>query len=88
VSSKMPGRITGAFPDVRYADTEGVSIAYSVRGQGPLDLVVVPGNLAGILSCTVDPFMESWLARMAGFARVIQLDRRGGADLCGSSTWT
>jgi len=69
--------VTGVFPDVRYTDAEGVSIAYCVRGDGPLDLLLVPGNLASVLSCTVDPFVESWLARLAGFARVIQLDRRG-----------
>jgi class 3 adenylate cyclase len=77
VSSDWPERAVGVFPDVRYADAEGVAIAYSVRGDGPLDLVVVPGSLASVLSCTVDPFVESWLARLAGFARVIQLDRRG-----------
>ena len=73
----MSGRGAGVFPEVRYADAQGVSIAYSVRGEGPLDLVLVPGNLAGILTCTVDPFVERWLARSARFARVIQLDRRG-----------
>jgi class 3 adenylate cyclase/pimeloyl-ACP methyl ester carboxylesterase len=77
MAGDSPGRVTGAFPDVRYADADGVSIAYCVRGNGPLDLVLVPGNLASALSCTVDPFIESWLARLAGFSRVIQLDRRG-----------
>ena len=77
MSGDSPGRATGAFPDVRYADADGVSIAYSVRGDGPLDLVMVPGNLSGILSCTVDPDVETWLVKLARFARVIQLDRRG-----------
>ena len=53
--TETSGLATGGFPDVRYADADGVSIAYSVRGNGPFDLVMVPGNLAGILTCTVDP---------------------------------
>ena len=68
MSGDSPGRATGAFPDVRYADADGVSIAYSVRGDGPLDLVMVPGNLSGILSCTVDPDVETWLVKLARFA--------------------
>jgi class 3 adenylate cyclase len=71
------GRATGAFPDVHFADADGVSIAYSVRGSGPLDLFMVPGNLSGLLTCTVDPHVEAYLAKLARFARVIQLDRRG-----------
>ena len=77
VRDGTPERATGAFPDVRYADADGVSIAYSVRGSGPLDLVLVPGNLAGILSCTVDFAVEAHLAKLERFARVIKLDRRG-----------
>ena len=38
------------FPEVRYADAEGVSIAYSVRGDGPVDLVRIPGLMSGILA--------------------------------------
>ena len=28
---------------IRYADSEGVSIAYSTIGEGPIDLIFVPG---------------------------------------------
>ncbi len=77
MAREASARLTGEFPDVRYADADGVSIAYSVRGDGPLDLVLVPGNLAGILTCTVDPEAERHFANLARFARVIQLDRRG-----------
>ncbi len=77
MAGDSPGWVTGAFPDVRYADADGVSIAYSVRGDGPLDLVMVPGNLAGILSCIVDPQAEAHFAKLERFARVIQIDRRG-----------
>src|SRR5205814_7449783 len=77
VASDSPRRATGVFPEVRYADADGVSIAFSVRGDGPLDLVMVPGNLSGILSCMVDPDVEAWLVKLARFARVIRLDRRG-----------
>lgn len=29
--------------ETHYADSEGVSIAFQVHGDGPLDLVLVPG---------------------------------------------
>jgi hypothetical protein len=30
-------------PEVRYARSGGVSIAYQVAGEGPLDLLYIPG---------------------------------------------
>src|SRR2546421_4135651 len=43
---QCPGRswlVSGDFAEVRYADAGGVSIAYCIRGAGPIDLVGVPG---------------------------------------------
>jgi hypothetical protein len=48
--------LTGEFPEISYADAEGVSIAYCVRGDGPIDLVRIPGVLTSILAVTmIDP---------------------------------
>src|SRR5205823_7648458 len=41
---QCPGRswlMSGDFAEVRYADADGVSIAYCIRGDGPIDLVRV-----------------------------------------------
>ena len=35
-------------PETRYANSEGVSIAYQVLGEGALDLVVVPGWVSNL----------------------------------------
>ena len=37
--------MTAEFPEVRYADSDGVSIAYEVRGDGPLDFVFLPRTI-------------------------------------------
>lgn len=69
--------MSGDFPEVRYADADGVWIAYCVRGDGPVDLVRLPGPLSTILASTVDPVLEAHYEHLAGFARLITLDRRG-----------
>ncbi len=35
-------------PEVRYAKSGDVSIAYSVVGEGPVDLVFVPGFVSNV----------------------------------------
>ena len=37
-------------PKVRYADADGVSIAYEVRGDGPHDVVRISGVFPSILA--------------------------------------
>lgn len=66
-----------AFPEVRYADADGVSIAYCVTGHGSTALVRVPDIMSSILVSVVDPWVDAFNERLAGFARLIRLDRRG-----------
>jgi class 3 adenylate cyclase len=68
--------IDGSFPDIRYADADGVAIAYTVSGSGPIDFVFVPGVQSGLVGSTqmaVDVFDD----RVRSFGRIIRLDRRG-----------
>jgi class 3 adenylate cyclase/pimeloyl-ACP methyl ester carboxylesterase len=65
------------FPRVRYAAADGVRIAYEVRGDGPIDIVRVPGSLSGVVAKYLDPIAEAYADRLASFARLIDLDRRG-----------
>jgi class 3 adenylate cyclase/pimeloyl-ACP methyl ester carboxylesterase len=65
------------FPRVRYADADGARIAYEVRGDGPIDVVRVPGSLSGLRATYLDPVAEAYADRLAGFSRLIDLDRRG-----------
>ena len=42
-------------PEVRYARSGGVSIAYQSFGAGPVDLVVVRGSLSDLASVWEQP---------------------------------
>src|ERR1700691_4216555 len=64
-------------PVTRYALSDDVNIAYQTLGDGPIDLIIVPG----IVSHT-DFFHEfagytAFLRRLSKFARVITFDKRG-----------
>ena len=60
-----------------YADSDGVSIAYQVHGDGPLDLVFVPGFVSHVELFWEEPQAARFLRRLASFARVIVFDKRG-----------
>jgi pimeloyl-ACP methyl ester carboxylesterase len=60
-----------------YADSDGVSIAYQVHGEGPLDLVFVPGFVSHVELFWDDPLAAGFLRRLASFSRVIVWDKRG-----------
>ena len=64
-------------PTTRYADSDGVSIAYQVHGEGPLDLVFVPGFVSHVELFWDDPLTAGFLRRLASFARVVIWDKRG-----------
>jgi class 3 adenylate cyclase len=64
-------------PAVWYADAEGCSIAYTARGEGSVDLVVVPGVMTSILGAVLHPVIGEFYEQLASFSRLVQLDRRG-----------
>jgi class 3 adenylate cyclase len=63
-------------PDVRYARSGDVAIAYQVLGEGPVDLVFVPffGNLRWAWE---QPLFVRFHERLASFSRLILFDKRG-----------
>ncbi len=63
-------------PDIRYARSGDVSIAYQVLGEGPVDLVFVPffANIRWIWEL---PRFVAFLERLASFSRLILFDKRG-----------
>jgi class 3 adenylate cyclase len=61
----------------RYAKSGDVNIAYQVVGEGPLDLVLVPGFVSHLEIDWEDPGYAHYLARLASFARLIRFDKRG-----------
>ena len=61
----------------RYARSGDVNIAYQVLGDGPFDLVFVPGFVTHLeLAWKLPGFGES-LREMASFSRLIKFDKRG-----------
>jgi pimeloyl-ACP methyl ester carboxylesterase len=64
-------------PETRYTSSGGVQIGYQVLGDGPLDLVFVPGLLSQIDLLWTLPAAARFFARLASFARVILYDKRG-----------
>ena len=65
-------------PEVRYARTgDGVSIAYSVVGAGPVTTVVVSPLISQVELAWEEPALEHFWSRFAECARVVMFDRRG-----------
>jgi class 3 adenylate cyclase len=64
-------------PRTRYATSSEVDIAYQVLGDGPTDLLVLPGPSIPIDTIDDEPSMYRFHRRLASFSRVIRLDQRG-----------
>jgi pimeloyl-ACP methyl ester carboxylesterase len=64
-------------PETRYAKSGGLNIAFQVVGDGPLDLVYVPGWVSNVEGNWELPAHDRFLRRLARFARVILFDKRG-----------
>ena len=66
-----------AMPVTCYAKSGDVHIAYQVFGNGPIDLVFVPGFISHLENYWEHPDLARWLLRLGAFARVIMFDKRG-----------
>jgi len=64
-------------PETRYAQSGDVSVAYQVIGDGPTDLVYVPGWISNVELMWEDPTLARFLRRLGSFARLITFDKRG-----------
>ena len=64
-------------PETRYVRSGEASIAYSVIGDGPIDLVYLPGFISHVeLLWDYEPSAR-FLRRLASFSRLVVVDRRG-----------
>jgi pimeloyl-ACP methyl ester carboxylesterase len=71
----------GMAPKISYAKSDGVHIAYAVVGDGPIDIVFVPG-FASSLDLALDNLDGEYgfgtsIQRLARFGRVVLFDKRG-----------
>ena len=64
-------------PDVIYARSGDVAIAYQTVGDGPEDVVFVRGFAGDLLSAWEQPLLVRFIEELASFARVTMIDKRG-----------
>ena len=64
-------------PRTHYVERDGISIAYQVVGDGPVDLLISPGFVSHLDLQWTAPRMSRFLARLASFARLIVYDKAG-----------
>ncbi|OCB30258.1 cyclase [Mycobacterium malmoense] len=82
-------------PRTRYASCGEIDIAYQVFGDGPIDLLMLPGPLIPIDCVDLEPSMYRFHRRLASFCRVIRFDQRGiglssriaSLDMLGPESW-
>jgi len=64
-------------PDVNYARSGDVAVAYQVIGDGPLDVVLVPDWISNLVWAWHTPYWRNFYERLGSFARLIVFDKRG-----------
>lgn len=64
-------------PTTRYAKRDGVNIAYQVLGDGPVDVVLVPGFVSNVDQYWNDPGWRQIFERITAARRLILWDKRG-----------
>jgi class 3 adenylate cyclase len=65
-------------PDIKYVRADdGTSIAYAVVGDGPFDLLCIPGFVSHLELFWEAPGADHYFGRLSSFARLIMFDKRG-----------
>jgi pimeloyl-ACP methyl ester carboxylesterase len=64
-------------PRTHYAKSGELNIAYQVVGDGPRDLIYVPGFISNVEMMWENEELAAALRRLASFARLIIFDKRG-----------
>src|SRR5436305_1717125 len=78
-SAEKSGGLAGAFmqPVTQYAKSGDVHIAYQAFGNGPINLVMVPGFVSNVENYWDQPDFARFLNRLGSYARVVTFDKRG-----------
>jgi class 3 adenylate cyclase len=64
-------------PVTQYALSGDVNIAYQTMGDGPVDIILVPGFMSHIEFMHELPGYTAFLRRLSSFARIVTFDKRG-----------
>lgn len=66
-----------ATPEIRYTTARGATLAYQLVGDGPMDLIVMPGLMNHLDANWDEPGLARFNRRLASFSRLILFDKRG-----------
>jgi class 3 adenylate cyclase len=77
VDERGSARDPRAVPDVKFAKSGDVNIAYDVVGSGPIDLVYIQGAYTHLEVDWELPAFRRYGERLAEFTRLIMFDKRG-----------
>jgi pimeloyl-ACP methyl ester carboxylesterase/DNA-binding winged helix-turn-helix (wHTH) protein len=78
ISSALESRVgISPTPEVHYARSGEVNVAYQVVGSGPIDLVFVMGWVSHLEYFWNEPSFARFLTRLASIGRLILFDKRG-----------
>jgi pimeloyl-ACP methyl ester carboxylesterase len=66
-----------ALPETHYTQSGNFNIAYQIIGDGPIDIILVPGIISHIDFQHELPGYTRFLRRLAKFSRVVTFDKRG-----------
>ncbi|HXI46270.1 MAG TPA: adenylate/guanylate cyclase domain-containing protein [Candidatus Acidoferrales bacterium] len=64
-------------PRTQFARSGRYNIAYQIVGDGPFDLLWVPGFVSNVELSWEEPLLARFLQRLASFSRLILFDKRG-----------
>ncbi len=75
VRSQLDGK--AARPQTHYVKSAGCNIAYQVTGDGPIDMIYVPGWVSNLDYHWASPRVTHVFERLGSFCRLIRCDKRG-----------
>lgn len=64
-------------PRTQYTKSGNFNIAYQVVGDGPVDIIYIPGWVSNIDMMWAEPRLAAFLTRLSLFSRLILFDKRG-----------
>ena len=64
-------------PKTRYTKSGEINIAYQVVGEGPIDIVYIPGWVSNIDMMWTETRLATFLTKLSSFSRLILFDKRG-----------
>ena len=64
-------------PRTNYTKSGTFNIAYQIIGEGPVDIIYIPGWVSNIDMMWAEPRLAAFLTRLSLFSRLILFDKRG-----------